>query len=146
MDIHIKILETIAYITQIQFIGPIIIGLSLLSIIKIFRFLSVYLLSVYLLFVALFFTFNDFGIDSIKVYKIKRTLIPEAYTSYKQDLKLMKTFMLKRGFSYYIYQNMDNLNEEFKYILDFLEKEKNNTPKIIKENKEILNNYTYIIQ
>lgn len=93
----------------------------------------------YLLFVALFFTFNDFGIDIIRVYQIKKTLIPEAYTSYKQDLELMKNFIQKRYFSYYTYKNMDILNKEFKIILNYLEEEKENIPKISKEKIEKIN-------
>lgn len=135
-EVHIVALNFIAKIVQIQYIGPIIIILFFLSFLRIFRFFSIILLSSYLLFIALFFTFNDFGIDIIRVYQIKKTLIPEAYTSYKQDLELMKTFMQKRYFSYYTYKNMNRLNEEFKFILEFLQKEnKKKKYKIL--NKEI---------
>lgn len=48
----------------------------------------------------------------------------------------MKTFMQKRYFSYYTYKNMNKLNEEFKSILEFLQKEnKKKKYKIL--NKEI---------
>ena len=135
-EVHIVVLNFIAKIVQIQYIGPIIIILFFLSFLRIFRFFSIILLSSYLLFIALFFTFNDFGIDIIRVYQIKKTLIPEAYTSYKQDLELMKNFMQKRYFSYYTYKNMNRLNEEFKFILEFLQKEnKKKKYKIL--NKEI---------
>lgn len=138
-EIHIVVLNFIAKIVQVQYIGPIVIILFFLSFFKIFRFFSIILLSSYLLFVALFFTFNDFGLDIIRVYQIKKTLIPEAYISYKQDLELMKTFMQKRWFSYYTYNNMNRLNEEFKIILNYLEKEKNNIPKISEEKIEKIN-------
>lgn len=138
-EIHIVVLNFIAKIVQVQYIGPIVIILFFLSFFKIFRFFSIILLSSYLLFVALFFTFNDFGLDIIRVYQIKKTLIPEAYISYKQDLELMKTFMQKRWFSYYTYNNMNRLNEEFKIILNYLEKEKNNISKISEEKIEKIN-------
>ena len=67
-EIHIVVLNFIAKIVQVQYIGPIIIILFFLSFFKIFRFFSIILLSSYLLFVALFFTFNDFGLDIIRVY------------------------------------------------------------------------------
>ena len=138
-EIHIVVLNFIAKIVQVQYIGPIVIILFFLSFLKIFRFFSIILLSSYLLFVALFFTFNDFGLDIIRVYQMKKILIPEAYMSYRQDFELMKTFMQKRWFSYYTYQNMKLLNKKFKIILNYLEEEKENIPKISEEKIEKIN-------
>lgn len=51
----------------------------------------------------------------------------------------MKSLRAKRWLSFSIYQNIERLNNEFEYILDYLEKEKDNKPKILKNKKEHIN-------
>ncbi|WP_300342967.1 hypothetical protein [Fusobacterium sp.] len=134
--IRMLIIESIAKMMQIQCIVGIFIILFLLIAIKKFRIMCFTIFSIYLFFIALFFTFNNFGIDTIRAYRMKRILIPEAYSSYKQDLQLMKTFRDKYWFSYYTYKNMDRFNEEFKYILNFI-KEDNKKIKYIDLSKKV---------
>jgi len=59
--------------------------------------------------------------------------------SYKQDLEIAKTIIIKRLYSLSVYRNIELLNGEFEYILNYLEREKNNKPKISQEMKEYLN-------
>lgn len=135
---YIYILELLSKISSIKVFCSIIIIFFLLTYIIKLKFLSYILIIDYLIIFLLSFSLENYGIDSVRLAIMKSRLSPVAYMSYKQDLEIMKNLRAKRRFSFYIYENIERINKEFEYILDYLEKSKANSPKILKNKKEYI--------
>lgn len=138
-ELQLHIIEFLNKISNLKIFCPIIIILFITKNIKNFKFFNYSLIVAYSFLFLLSFSFKEYGIDSIRLTILRTKLSPVAYMSYKQDLELMKSLRAKRWLSFSIYQNIERLNNEFEYILDYLEKEKDNKPKILKNKKEHIN-------
>ena len=138
-ELQLHIIEFLSKISNLKIFCPIIIILFITKNIKNFKFFNYSLIVAYSFLFLLSFSFKEYGIDSIRLTILRTKLSPVAYMSYKQDLELMKSLRAKRLLSFSIYQNIERLNNEFEYILDYLEKEKDNKPKILKNKKEHIN-------
>lgn len=138
-ELQLHIIEFLSKISNLKIFCPIIIILFITKNIKNFKFFNYSLIVAYSFLFLLSFSFKEYGIDSIRLTILRTKLSPVAYMSYKQDLELMKSLRAKRWLSFSIYQNIERLNNEFEYILDYLEKEKDNKPKILKNKKEHIN-------
>ena len=136
--LQLYIIEFLSKISSIEVFCPIIIIFFLLTYVRKLKFLNYLLIICYSIIFFLCFSLEDYGIDSVRLIIMKSRLSPIAYMSYKQDLEIMKNLRAKRYFSFYIYRNIERINEEFEYILDYLEKSKDNEPKILKNNKEYI--------
>lgn len=137
-DLQLYIIEFLSKISSVEVFCPIIIIFFLLTYIRKLKFLNYLLITCYSIIFFLSFSLADYGIDSVRLMIMKSRLSSVAYMSYKQDLEIMKNLRAKRWFSFYIYRNIERINEEFEYILDYLEKSKDNGPKILKNNKEYI--------
>ena len=138
-ELQLHLIEFLSKISNLKIFCPIIIILFITKNIKNFKFFNYSLIVAYSFLFLLSFSFKEYGIDSIRLTILRTKLSPVAYMSYKQDLELMKSLRAKRWLSFSIYQNIERLNNEFEYILDYLEKEKDNKPKILKNKKEHIN-------
>lgn len=138
-ELQLHIIEFLSKISNLKIFCPIIIILFITKNIKNFKFFNYSLIVAYSFLFLLSFSFKEYGIDSIRLTILRAKLSPVAYMSYEQDLELMKSLRAKRWLSFSIYQNIERLNNEFECILDYLEREKNNKPKISKNKKEYIN-------
>lgn len=138
-ELQLHIIEFLSKISTLKIFCPIIIILFITKNIKSFKFFNYSLIILYSILFLLSFSFKEYGIDSVRLAIMKIKLSPVAYMSYKQDLEIAKTLIIKRLYSLSVYRNIELLNGEFEYILNYLEREKNNKPKISQEVKEYLN-------
>lgn len=138
-ELQLHIIEFLSKISTLKIFCPIIIILFITKNIKNFKFFNYSLIILYSILFLLSFSFKEYGIDSVRLAIMKMKLSPVAYMSYKQDLEIAKTLIIKRLYSLSVYRNIELLNGEFEYILNYLEREKNNKPKISQEVKEYLN-------
>lgn len=139
LELQLHIIEFLSRISSLKIFCPIIIILFITKNIKKIKVLNYSLIITYSFLFIFSFSFRDYGIDSVRLTIIKNRLSPIAYMSYKQDLEIFKTLKLKRIYSFSVYKNIESLNKEFEYISNYLEKEKNNKPKVSCEIREYLN-------
>lgn len=138
-ELQLHIIEFLSKICNLKIFCPIIITLFITKNIKNFKFFNYSLIVTYSFLFLLSFSFKEYGIDSIRLTIMKIKLSPVAYMSYKQDLEIAKTLIIKRFYSLSVYKNIEKLNNDFECILNYLEREENNKPKISKTEKEYIN-------
>ena len=138
-ELQLHIIEFLSKISNLKIFCPIIIILFITKKIKSFKFLNYSLIVAYSFLFLLSFSFKEYGIDSIRLTILRTKLSPVAYMSYKQDLEIAKTLIIKRVYSLSVYRNIEKLNNDFECILNYLEREENNKPRISKNKKEYIN-------
>ena len=137
-ELQIYAIEILAKISNFKIFSLIVFLLFITRNIKNFKSLNYFLIILYSVLFLFSFSFKEYGIDSIRLGILKLKLSPSAYTSYREDLEIMKNLRKKRFFSLYIYKNIDKLNKEFEYILNYLEENRNNKIKILGIRKEYI--------
>lgn len=137
-ELQIYAIEILAKISNFKIFFLIVFLLFITRNIKNFKSLNYLLIILYSVLFLFSFSFKEYGIDSIRLGILKLKLSPSAYTSYREDLEIMKNLRKKRFFSLYIYKNVDKLNKEFEYILNYLEENRNNKIKILGIRKEYI--------
>ena len=137
-ELQIYAIEILAKISNFKIFFLIVFLLFITRNIKNFKSLNYLLIILYSVLFLFSFSFKEYGIDSIRLGILKLKLSPSAYTSYREDLEIMKNLRKKRFFSLYIYKNIDKLNKEFEYILNYLEENRNNKIKILGIRKEYI--------
>lgn len=137
-ELQIYAIEILAKISNFKIFFLIVFLLFITRNIKNFKSLNYFLIILYSVLFLFSFSFKEYGIDSIRLGILKLKLSPSAYTSYREDLEIMKNLRKKRFFSLYIYKNVDKLNKEFEYILNYLEENRNNKIKILGIRKEYI--------
>lgn len=137
-ELQIYAIEILAKISNFKIFFLIVFLLFITRNIKNFKSLNYFLIILYSVLFLFSFSFKEYGIDSIRLGILKLKLSPSAYTSYREDLEIMKNLRKKRFFSLYIYKNIDKLNKEFEYILNYLEENRNNKIKILGIRKEYI--------
>ena len=137
-ELQIYAIEILAKISNFKIFFLIVFLLFITRNIKNFKSLNYLLIILYSVLFLFSFSFKEYGIDSIRLGILKLKLSSSAYTSYREDLEIMKNLRKKRFFSLYIYKNIDKLNKEFEYILNYLEENRNNKIKILGIRKEYI--------
>lgn len=137
-ELQIYAIEILAKISNFKIFFLIVFLLFITRNIKNFKSLNYFLIILYSVLFLFSFSFKEYGIDSIRLGILKLKLSSSAYTSYREDLEIMKNLRKKRFFSLYIYKNIDKLNKEFEYILNYLEENRNNKIKILGIRKEYI--------
>lgn len=137
-ELQIYAIEILAKISNFKIFSLIVFLLFITRNIKNFKSLNYFLIILYSVLFLFSFSFKEYGIDSIRLGILKLKLSSSAYTSYREDLEIMKNLRKKRFFSLYIYKNIDKLNKEFEYILNYLEENRNNKIKILGIRKEYI--------
>lgn len=137
-ELQIYAIEILAKISNFKIFFLIVFLLFITRNIKNFKSLNYFFIILYSVLFLFSFSFKEYGIDSIRLGILKLKLSPSAYTSYREDLEIMKNLRKKRFFSLYIYKNIDKLNKEFEYILNYLEENRNNKIKILGIRKEYI--------
>lgn len=137
-ELQIYAIEILAKISNFKIFFLIVFLLFITRNIKNFKSLNYFLIILYSVLFLFSFSFKEYGIDSIRLGILKLKLSSSAYTSYREDLEIMKNLRKKRFFSLYIYKNVDKLNKEFEYILNYLEENRNNKIKILGIRKEYI--------
>lgn len=137
-ELQIYAIEILAKISNFKIFFLIVFLLFITRNIKNFKSLNYLLIILYSVLFLFSFSFKEYGIDSIRLGILKLKLSSSAYTSYREDLEIMKNLRKKRFFSLYIYKNVDKLNKEFEYILNYLEENRNNKIKILGIRKEYI--------
>ena len=137
-ELQIYAIEILAKISNFKIFSLIVFLLFITRNIKNFKSLNYFLIILYSVLFLFSFSFKEYGIDSIRLGILKLKLSSSAYTSYREDLEIMKNLRKKRFFSLYIYKNVDKLNKEFEYILNYLEENRNNKIKILGIRKEYI--------